>query len=121
MSSGIQVEELLNRVGKKIFVKYYSEFRELAIHNVPNAVVVEKMSEAFTDKSKSSRTSKAKRIFVEGKQIEALRLIVESSHPSVRPLVGQASVFLQEEINRDVIENERLQTRGIPIKAGVPF
>lgn len=100
MSSGMQVEELLNRVGKKIFVKYFREFRELATHNVPNAVVVEMMQETFTDKSKSSRTSKAKRIFVEGKQIEALRLIVESNHPSVRPFIDQASELLHEELNR---------------------
>lgn len=94
----MEVEDLLNRVGKRIFVKYYDDFKELAMKDIPNVLVVEKIHENFTQKSKNSRTAKAKRIFVEGKQIEALKVIVESNHPSVRPIKKRATELLQQEL-----------------------
>ncbi|NRD76599.1 hypothetical protein HPT25_03725 [Bacillus sp. BRMEA1] len=104
MANTVQVEDLLNRVGKGIFVKYYEDFKELETKNVPNAVVVEKIQENFTQKSKNSRTAKAKRIFAEGKQIEALKLIVESNHPSVQPIKQMANELLRKELNKEIIE-----------------
>ena len=98
--STMQVEDLLNRVGKRIFVKYYEDFKELESKNVPNAVVIERIQEDFTQKSKNSRTAKAKRIFVEGKQVEALKIIVESNHPSVHSIKARANELLQKELNQ---------------------
>ena len=103
MTNTMQVEDLLNRVGKRIFVKYYEDFKELETKNVPNAVVIEKIQENFTQKSKNSRTAKAKRIFAEGKHIEALKLIVESSHPSVQPIKEEANELLRKELNKEII------------------
>jgi len=103
LANTVQVEDLLNRVGKRIFVKYYEDFKELETKNVPNAVVVEKIQEDFTQKSKNSRTAKAKRIFVEGKQIEALKIIVESNHPSVHSFQGRANELLRKELNKEII------------------
>lgn len=94
----MEVEDLLNRVGKRIFVKYYDDFKELAMKDIPNVLVVEKIHENFTQKSKNSRTAKAKRIFVEGKQIEALKVIVESNHPSVLSIKKRATELLQQEL-----------------------
>lgn len=95
LTSKMEVEDLLNRVGKRIFVKYYDDFKELAMKDIPNVLVVEKIHENFTQKSKNSRTAKAKRIFVEGKQIEALKVIVESNHPSVLSIKKRATELLQ--------------------------
>ncbi|MEC1722837.1 hypothetical protein [Schinkia azotoformans] len=103
MANTIQVEDLLNRVGKGIFIKYYEDFKELETKNVPNSVVIEKIQEDFTQKSKNSRTVKAKRIFVEGKQVEALKIIVESNHPSVQSIKARANELLQKELNRKSI------------------
>lgn len=103
LAKTIQVEDLLNRVGKGIFVKYYEDFKELITKNTPNATVVEKIQENYTQKSKNSRTAKAKRIFVEGKQIEALKIIVESNHPSVLPIQGRANELLRKELNQENI------------------
>lgn len=103
LANTVQVEDLLNRVGKRIFVKYYEGFKELETKKVPNAVVVEKIQENFTQKSKSSRTAKAKRIFAEGKQIKALKLIVESNHPSVQPIKEEANKLLRKELNKEII------------------
>ena len=100
LSNKMQLEDLLNRVGKRTFVEYYDDFKELTTKNVPNAKVVEKIRDDFTEKSKNSRTAKAKRIFVEGKQIEALKIIVESTHPSVRPIINQANALLNKELNK---------------------
>jgi hypothetical protein len=103
LANTMQVEDLLNRVGKGIFIKYYEDFKELETKNVPNAVVVEKIQENFTQKSKNSRTAKAKRIFAEGKQLEALKLIVESNHPSVQPIKEKANELLRKELNQENI------------------
>jgi hypothetical protein len=100
MSNNVSVEDILNRVGKRIFVKYYDDFKELTTKNTPNASVIEKIQENYTNKSKNSRTAKAKRIFIEGKQIEALRIIVESIHPSLTPIKERASELLHKELNR---------------------
>lgn len=66
--------ELLNRVGKAVFVKYYNDFKTKSSQECIKAI-----SEPYTDKSKTSRTSKAKRIFRENMHGEALRLITESN------------------------------------------
>ena len=100
LTNTVQVDDLLNRVGKRIFVKYYNDFKELATKNTPNIKVVGKINENFTQKSKNSRTAKAKRIFLEGKQIDALKIIVESTHPSVRPIKERATELLQKELNK---------------------
>lgn len=102
LSNTVQVEDLLNRVGKRIFIKYYEDFKELESKNIPNTVVVEKIQEEFTQKSKNSRTAKAKRIFVEGKQVEALKLIIESDHPSLHSIKVRANKLLRKELDQKI-------------------
>ena len=97
LANTMHVEDLLNRVGKGIFIKYYEDFKELETKDIPNSVVIEKIQEDFTQKSKNSITAKAKRIFVEGKQVEALKIIVESNHPSVQSIKERANELLQKE------------------------
>lgn len=77
------LEALLNRVGKRVFIEYYYQLKDLAITSKSNQNVINRIDEIFTDKSKASRTSKAKRIFREGLQIEALESIVQAKSNKV--------------------------------------
>ena len=72
---GMSLEALLNRVGKRVFVQYYEQFRDTRL---PAGDVVALLPREFTAKSRSSRTSKARRIFREDRATEALRVIAAS-------------------------------------------
>lgn len=54
-----------------MFIKYYYFFRDKSREECIAA-----MSEDYSDKSKRTRISHAKRIFQEGKQKEALEIII---------------------------------------------
>ena len=82
----------LNSVGKAVFVKYYYLFR-----NESNQTCVAAITEPYTLNAKQSRTSSAKAIFREGMQLQALRIISQSS--KVDPLTRkQASKIMIDEI-----------------------
>ncbi len=63
---------LLKGIGKRVFVQYYEEFRQ---ENVPNTVF---NGENFTEKSKNSRKSKARKIFKNGWERKALQMVLDS-------------------------------------------
>lgn len=63
----------LNSVGKSTFVKYYYCFKDRS----PDECIAQ-FDENYTDKAKRSRTSHAKHIFREFKNLEALEIIVNS-------------------------------------------
>lgn len=63
----------LNSVGKSTFIKYYYNFK----NNSREACIMQ-FEEPFTDKAKLTRTGHAQRIFREGMNIEALKIIVDS-------------------------------------------
>ena len=93
------LEGLLNRVGKRVFLEYYFQFKSLSQPHVSNADIVDIIVENFTLKSKQSRTSKAKRIFNEGLHLNALALIIESQHPQIEMLKPKAKQILRNELN----------------------
>lgn len=66
---------LLNKIGKGIFVEYFREFYDSKLSNQD---VIALLPQEFTFKSRTSRTSKSRRIFREGLEKEALRIIAES-------------------------------------------
>lgn len=68
---------LLTSIGKSTFVRYYEEFNN---PNISNQEMVEMLPAEYTLKSRNSRTSKARRIFREGLEEDALTLIMDSSH-----------------------------------------
>ena len=63
----------LNSIGKSAFVKYYYCFKDRS----PDECIAQ-FDENYTDKAKRTRTSKAKRIFREFKNLEALEIIANS-------------------------------------------
>jgi hypothetical protein len=70
-----ELDRLLNRVGKSVFVRYYVRFAD---QRIPDSEIVEMLPRDYTLKSRRSRTSKARRIFRERRQREALERIADS-------------------------------------------
>ena len=87
------LERLLNRVGKRVFVEHFEDFRTTRLSP---AEVVALLPQEFTLKSRWSRTSKARRIFREGLAAEALRLIAASDR--VDPAIARRAQHLLEQI-----------------------
>jgi hypothetical protein len=69
------LDKLLNRIGKGVFARFYEQFAD---SRIPDAEIVSMLPPEFTLKSRQSRTSKARRIFREGRQREALLRIAGS-------------------------------------------
>lgn len=65
---------ILNSVGKSIFVKYYYAFK-----NKSREECIGMFEETYTDNAKSTRTGHAQRIFREGMNVEALKIIIKSA------------------------------------------
>jgi len=70
-----ELDRLLNSVGKKVFVQYYASFGD---PRIPDSEVIERLTQDYTLKASRTRTSKARRIFREGRQREALQRIADS-------------------------------------------
>lgn len=64
----------LNSVGKSTFVKYYYAFK-----NKSREECIVMFEETYTDNAKSTRTGHAQRIFREGMNVEALKIIIKSA------------------------------------------
>ena len=67
------LDSVLSGVGKTIFIEHYYDFK-----NKSREECIDAISEDYSDKSKRARTSHAKRIFREGKQRDALEIILSS-------------------------------------------
>ena len=88
--SATNLESLLNRVGKRVFVEYFEQFRDSGL---TNAEVVAMLPQEFTIKSRRSRTAKARRIIRDGLQAEALRVIAASERTETEA-VARAELLL---------------------------
>lgn len=66
---------LIKSIGQSTFVRYYREFADLSLSNQD---VASMLPSEYTLKSRNSRTSKARRIFREGLEENALNLISDS-------------------------------------------
>lgn len=84
--SNENLETLINKVGKKIFVEYYYVFKD--DDNPEEALKKEK----FTLASRRSRSSTARKIFKEGMQIAALNNIISSAR------IGTSTINKAKEI-----------------------
>lgn len=69
------LDRLLNSVGKRVFVRFYAWFAD---ERIPASEIVAMLPQDYTLKSRSSRTSKARRIFRERRHLEALQRIADS-------------------------------------------
>jgi hypothetical protein len=67
---------LIKSIGQSTFVRYYREFADLSLSNQD---VASMLPLEYTSKSRKSRTSKARRIFREALEEDALILISDSA------------------------------------------
>ena len=84
------VLQTLNKIGKQIFVDYYYIFKE---DDSPE----EQLPEEFTLNSKRSRTSSARKLFRENKNINALEIIIKSDRLD-DDIIERAKVIYQSEM-----------------------
>ncbi|MBU0967811.1 MAG: hypothetical protein KKA54_15675 [Proteobacteria bacterium] len=70
-----ELNNLLGKIGKRIFVQYFRKFGDFTISNQE---MIALLPEEYTFKSRTSRTSKSRRIFREGLENQALSIIAES-------------------------------------------
>jgi hypothetical protein len=70
-----ELNNLLCKIGKDIFVRYFREFGDARLSNQD---VIALLPQEYTFKSRTSRTSKSRRIFRERLEAEALAIIASS-------------------------------------------
>lgn len=87
----MELNKILNKIGMSVFIKYYYEFK-----NKGNQECIAIIEESYTSKSKSSRTSKAKKIFSLNQQKEALYMIINSKKTQ-KFTIEKAKEILKEE------------------------
>jgi hypothetical protein len=72
-----ELNKLLCKIGKSVFVRYFHEFSN---PNLSNQDVIALLPQEYTFESRTTRTSKSRRILREGMAEEALALIASSDH-----------------------------------------
>jgi len=70
----MNIEKALNDVGAKVFIDFFELFNS----TLKNYEVIEKLPEKYTEKSRNSRTSKARKIIKEGYTLDVLEYILNS-------------------------------------------
>ena len=75
MKNTVVINKLLNRVGMKVFIKYFESFNN---PKLTNNDIVKLFEEDFTMKSKISRTSKARKLIRENALVDILEVIINA-------------------------------------------
>lgn len=88
---------LLNSIGKRTFVTYFEEFGDSGLSN-QDVVTLLQSEESFTAGASATKTSKARRIFREGVEAQALSIIAESRRVD-RKVAEDARAFLAHRRN----------------------
>jgi hypothetical protein len=88
----IELNYLLCKIGKRIFVQY---FREFGNPSLSNQDVIALLPDEFTFKSRTSRTSKSRRIFREGLEKEALSIIASSDRVEPEAAIEARALLAQ--------------------------
>lgn len=87
---------ILNRMGKGMFVKYYYEFKDVYQSDIPSCDMIDKIEENYTPTSKATRIASGKRIFREGLELKALEIIINSKRLD-KDIRQKARNILEEE------------------------
>lgn len=87
-----ELNNLLGKIGKRIFVQYFHEFGN---PNISNQEMIALLPHEYTFKSRTSRTSKARRIFREGLEEEALSIIAGSDRVEPKAAINASALSAQ--------------------------
>ena len=90
-NKGVETMEILNKIGKSTFVEHYYDFKN-------DLTPADDLPENFTTNSKRSRTSKARKIFREGLNLEALEIIINSNRLDPK-IINSAKEIYEKEIS----------------------
>lgn len=88
-----KLERLLQSVGHGCFVEYFAQFKSTAISNKEIAKQL-RCEKGYTEKSCSTRVSKARKIIKEGITQRALEMIVASDSPQVTEEIRKQALLL---------------------------
>jgi hypothetical protein len=101
------VGEVLNSIGKRTFIKYYENFKDSDISNQEMIDTLGLDPKDFSPFAKASKTSKSRKIFREGLEIEALLIIIDSR--ADLESVEKARKLLDMELENKDLDIEKLK------------
>lgn len=87
-----ELNNLLGKIAKRIFVQY---FREFGNPSISNQEVIALLPHEYTFKSRTSRTSKSRRIFREGLEEVALSIIASSDRVEPEAAIEALALLAQ--------------------------
>lgn len=102
-----ELNNLLKKIGKRIFVTYFHEFGDSGLSNQV-VITLLQSEESFTPNASATRTANARRIFREGVEAQALSIIAESGHVQ-RKVAEEARALLAQ-----------LRIRRHPVSSALP-
>lgn len=112
------LEKMLNKIGKRIFIEYYYIFKE---DDNPEEKLID---EDFTLNSRRSRSSSARKVFRDNLQISALKNIIQSSRLDEETLTKAIGILESEigaESNNEPIEEHVIEKDDMKIGKTVRY
>lgn len=89
-----ELDELLKKIGKRIFVQYFHEFGDQGLSHQDVVVLLEN-GESFQTQASATRVANARRIFSDNMETEALSIIAESKRLE-RKVTDEARALLTQ-------------------------
>lgn len=115
---GEDLEKMLNKIGKRIFIEYYYIFKG---DDNPEEKLID---EEFTLNSRRSRSSSARKIFRDNLQISALKNIIQSSRLDEKTLAKAIEILESEtgvELNNGIAEEHVVEKDDMKIGKTVRY
>lgn len=97
------LNEMLNKIGKTVFVNFYYEFKDFAISDKELSQILLKKNPKSKTTKQSFRIPRARRIFIDGRQIEALYIIYNSERLDI-DIRMKALEILKKEKSDDAVD-----------------
>lgn len=95
-----KLDELLKKIGKRVFVQYFHEFGDEGLSNQDVVALLEN-EESFQPQASAARVANARRIFSDNMEAEALSIIAASNRMEQK-ITDEARALLTQLRNRSV-------------------
>lgn len=107
----IDLNTTLSAVGKAVFVNFYYDFKNASLSDIVIAEKLLRENPNTKSDNQNFRIPRARHIFAEGNQLDALKIIIDS--PRVDPMAREkARLILAEELVRTQAFKECVDERG---------
>lgn len=106
----VDLNTTLSSVGKAVFVNFYYDFKNVSLSNHEIAEKILKVNLNTKSNNQNFRIPRARHIFAEGYQLDALKIIIDSTKvdPKARE---KAKLILEEELKRVNASQEVMNER----------